>query len=83
VVPAVAHLPVLRVWTGTTALVSDQLPLIGEVPKAAGLFIATGGSAFTLGPTYARILADRILGRPEAFDVRAYDPRRFGSLTLA
>lgn len=83
VVPAVARLPVLRVWTGTTALVADQLPLIGEVPKAAGLFIATGGSAFTLGPTYARILADRILGRPEAFDVRAYDPRRFGSLTLA
>lgn len=83
VVPAVAHLPVLRVWTGTTALVADQLPLIGEVPKAAGLFIATGGSAFTLGPTYARILADKILGRPEAFDVRAYDPQRFGSLTLA
>jgi glycine/D-amino acid oxidase-like deaminating enzyme len=83
VVPAVGHLPVLRVWTGTTALVADQLPLIGEVPKAAGLFIATGGSAFTLGPTYARILADKILGRPEAFDARAYDPQRFGSLTLA
>lgn len=83
VVPAVAHLPVLRVWTGTTALVADQLPLIGEVPKAAGLFIATGGSAFTLGPTYARILADKILGRPDSFDVRAYSPQRFGSLTLA
>lgn len=83
VVPAVASLPVLRVWTGMTALVADQLPLIGDVPKAAGLFVATGGSAFTLGPTYARILADRILGRPALFDVRAYDPRRFGSLTLA
>lgn len=83
VVPAVGHLPVLRVWTGTTALVSDQLPLIGQVPKAAGMFVATGGSAFTLGPTYARILVDKILGRPETFDVRAYDPQRFGSLTLA
>ncbi len=83
VVPAVGPLPVLRVWTGMTALVADQLPLIGQVPKAAGLFVATGGSAFTLGPTYARILADQILGRPALFDVRAYDPRRFGSLTLA
>ena len=83
VVPAVGPLPVLRVWTGMTALVADQLPLIGQVPKATGLFVATGGSAFTLGPTYARILADQILGRPALFDVRAYDPRRFGSLTLA
>lgn len=83
VVPAVGELPVLRVWTGATALVADQLPLIGAVPKAAGLFIATGGSAFTLGPTYAQILADEILGRARTFDASPYDPKRFGSLTFA
>lgn len=83
VVPGVAHLPVLRVWTGMTALIADQLPLIGEVPRAPGAFIATGGSAFTLGPTYARILADKVLGKPAAFDVSRYDPHRFGSLTFA
>lgn len=82
VVPGVAHLPVLRVWTGMTALVADQLPLIGEVPRAAGAFIATGGSAFTLGPTYARVLANKVLGRPDEFDVSRYDPNRFGSLTF-
>lgn len=83
VVPGVAHLPVLRVWTGMTALVADQLPLIGAVPRAPGAFIATGGSAFTLGPTYARVLADKVLGRADAFDVSRYDPNRFGSLTFA
>lgn len=83
VVPAAGELPVLRVWTGATALVADQLPLIGAVPKAAGLFIATGGSAFTLGPTYAQILADEILGRARTFDTSPYDPKRFGSLTFA
>lgn len=83
VVPAVGELPVLRVWTGATALVADQLPLIGAVPKAPGLFIATGGSAFTLGPTYAQILADEILGRARTFDTSPYDPKRFGSLTFA
>ncbi|MEW7850736.1 FAD-dependent oxidoreductase [Massilia aurea] len=83
VVPGVAHLPVLRVWTGMTALIADQLPLIGEVPRAPGAFIATGGSAFTLGPTYARVLADQVLGKPAAFDVSRYDPKRFGSLTFA
>lgn len=82
VVPGVAHLPVLRVWTGMTALVADQLPLIGEVPRAPGAFIATGGSAFTLGPTYARVLADKVLGKPPAFDVGRYDPNRFASLTF-
>jgi sarcosine oxidase subunit beta len=83
VVPGVANLPVLRMWTGMTALIADQLPLIGEVPRAPGAFIATGGSAFTLGPTYARVLADKVLGKPDAFDVSRYDPNRFGSLTFA
>ncbi len=83
VIPAVGELPVLRVWTGATALVSDQLPLIGALPKATSLFIATGGSAFTLGPTYAQILADDILGRAKTFDSSPYDPKRFGSLTFA
>lgn len=83
VVPGVAHLPVLRIWTGTTALVADQLPLLGEVPKTRGVYIATGGSAFTLGPTYARILADQILARPQSFNTQAYEPKRFGNLTLA
>ena len=68
VAPDVGKLQVLRAWTGATALVADQLPLIGAVPKAAGLFIATGGSAFTLGPTYAQILADDIPQPPQ--DVR-------------
>ena len=83
VVPALKKLSILRVWTGTTALVADQLPLLGEVPKSHGLYIATGGSAFTLGPTYARLLAERILGRPTTLDITPFDPRRFGSLTLA
>lgn len=83
VAPDVGKLQVLRAWTGATALVADQLPLIGAVPKAAGLFIATGGSAFTLGPTYAQILADDILNHPRMFDTTPYDPGRFGSLTFA
>lgn len=83
VVPAVANLPVLRIWSGTTALIADQLPLLGAVPRRSGVFIATGGSAFTLGPTYARILAGQMLGKPLDFDVTPYDPIRFGSMTNA
>lgn len=82
VVPELEALQVMRVWTGMTSLIADQLPLLGEVPKAPGLFIATGGSAFTLGLTYARLLADAICGRPAILDVRRFSPARFGSLTL-
>jgi glycine/D-amino acid oxidase-like deaminating enzyme len=82
VVPGVADLPVLRSWTGTTCFVADQLPLIGPVPKTKGLFIVAGSSAFTLGPTFADIVSDQVLGRAPAFDVGIYDPKRFGSLTL-
>ncbi len=82
-VPKLEDLQVMRVWTGVTALIADQLPLLGEIPKAPGLFIATGGSAFTLGLTYAHLLADAICGRPETLDVRRFTPARFGSLTLA
>ena len=77
VVPAVLDLPILRIWSGMTAEVPDQLPLLGEVPGCSGCFIATGGSAFTLGPTYARILADKILGKTNLFDVTAYNPARY------
>lgn len=82
VVPRLADLRVIRVWTGMTSLVADQLPLLGEIPKAPGLFIATGGSAFTLGLTYARLLADAICRKPPILDVRRFSPGRFGSLTL-
>ena len=79
VAPDVGKLQVLRAWTGATALVADQLPLIGAVPKAAGLFIATGGSAFTLGPTYAQILADDILNHPGCSIPRPMTPEDSGA----
>lgn len=83
VVPQLEKLPILRAWTGVTALVSDQLPLLGQVPHRPGLFIATGGAAFTLGLTYAHLLVQQMLGHPPSLDISAYDPDRFRSLTFA
>jgi len=66
VVPAVANMNLLRSWTGVTAVTADQLPLVGEVPRVPGLFVAAGGSAFTLGPTFARLVARQILEQDRA-----------------
>ena len=73
----------IRSWTGTTAITADQLPLAGEVPRMPGFFVAAGGSAFTLGPTLARLVAQQMIGdnRAEADDALAITaPGRFEHL---
>lgn len=82
VVPAVLRLPVLRCWSGATTLTPDQLPVLGEIPRRPGLFAATGGSAFTLGPTYARLLAETMLSGAPSLPIGEYSPARFGFLNF-
>ncbi|WP_337190958.1 FAD-dependent oxidoreductase [Qipengyuania algicida] len=82
-VPRVADLNLIRTWTGVTAVTPDQLPIAGEFPTMPGLFCAAGGSAFTLGPTFARLVADQMLERErdEADRLLAVaSPARFDSL---
>lgn len=82
-VPRLAGLPVLRTWAGTTTITRDQLPLVGAVPQRPGVFVATGGSAFTLGPSFAQVLSEMIRSAPPSLDLSAYDPARFGYRTYA
>lgn len=79
VVPSVARLNLVRSWTGVTAISTDQLPIVGEVPRLPGFWVAGGGSAFTLGPTFARLLAAAMGGsRVEVLDL--VSPARFEHL---
>lgn len=82
VVPAVAPLSLLRTWTGTTGITPDQLPIIGEVGAAPGFYVATGGSGFTYGPTYARLLAEKILTGDSSLPLTPYSPDRFGHMNM-
>ena len=79
VAPQVAQLNLIRSWTAVTAVTADQLPLVGEVPQAPGVYVAAGGSAFTLGPTFARLLARQILDERED-RLRLFSPARFSHL---
>lgn len=63
---------------GTTTVTPDQLPLVGPVPGQPGAFVATGGSAFTLGPSFAQVLAALIAGRQPDTALTAFDPARYG-----
>ncbi|MGJ3507923.1 NAD(P)/FAD-dependent oxidoreductase [Enemella sp. A6] len=76
-VPSLRSTAVLRSWVGVTAIAPDQLPLVGALPGSPGIFIATGGSAFTLGPGFAAVLVQLISGQQPDLDIQPYSPQRF------
>jgi glycine/D-amino acid oxidase-like deaminating enzyme len=78
-VPGVAALNIIRSWTGIVALTADQLPLVGAVSRVPGLHVAVGGSGFTLGPTFARLLAAQMAGEG-GDELALFSPDRFDHL---
>jgi len=80
VVPLVKDLNLIRTWTGTTCITADQLPVLGEVAKTPGFFVAAGGSGFTYGPTYARLMSELMLTGQSSYSLEPFSPARFGGL---
>ncbi|WP_137679857.1 NAD(P)/FAD-dependent oxidoreductase [Aurantiacibacter suaedae] len=80
VMPALRQRSLLRTWTGTTCVSADQLPIVGEISAAPGLFVAAGGSLFTLGPVLARLLAQTIATGTMAEEIALFSPARFAKL---
>jgi len=76
--PALARLSAIRTWTGFRPSTPDNLPLIGQVDGAPGLFLAAGheGLGITTSLGTARLIADAILGRASAIDPKPYSPAR-------
>jgi glycine/D-amino acid oxidase-like deaminating enzyme len=82
VVPWVGTLRVIRIWAGIAAVTPDQVPMLGPISNRPGLFIATGGAAFTLGPVYARLLSEQMLGRDPFLSLASYSPLRYAHLNV-
>lgn len=76
--PAIATLSTLRVWTGLRAATPDKLPLIGPHPDDPHLILATGheGLGITTSLGTARLIADRLAGRPSEIAADPYLPAR-------
>ncbi len=68
-----------RTWMGHRPSPADSIPLIGEVPGAAGLFLGFGHHhvGLTGGPKTGRILAGLIGGASPNIDLAPYRPDRF------
>lgn len=77
--PGLARLRLLRTFAGVRSATPDGLPLIGRMPGAENLFVATGfeGDGICLGPVTGRIVSDLVRGETPQTDIAAYDPGRF------
>ena len=72
--PALSGCEVVRHWAGLRPGSPDGVPFIDEHPATRGLFVNTGHfrNGVVMAPASARLLADRLLGRPGFTDTGPY-----------
>jgi D-amino-acid dehydrogenase len=68
-----------RLWMGFRPSTPDSLPILGELEKWPGVFLAFGHGHFgmTGGPPSGKLLALLVNRRPAHIDPIAYSPKRF------
>jgi len=66
-------------WCGWRPMCVDDVPLIGAVPGAPGVWLATGHGMMGVGMSAGtgQLLADLMTGRDPAIDPHPYRPARF------
>ena len=80
--PAFAGMKVAQAWGGFVDATPDAVPVIGEVPRLPGFFIASGfsGHGFGIGPGAGRLVADLVSGRAPLIDPAPFRLERFARL---
>lgn len=77
--PALAELPFEETWAGMIDVTPDVVPVMDQVAGYPGLFLATGfsGHGFGIGPGAGRVMADLVMGKPNAHDLTRFRLARF------
>jgi len=79
-VPKLADTQIANAWSGIVTFTPDQLPVLGPVREAKGLFLANGMSGYgvMISPAVGLLLAEMIVkGEARSLDVRALGYERF------
>jgi len=77
--PVFASLRVAESWAGLMDVTPDAVPVIDEVKRIPGFFIATGfsGHGFGIGPGAGRLMADLVAGDAPVVDPKPFRLERF------
>lgn len=80
--PAFKDMKVAASWGGLVDAMPDAVPVIGEVPKLPGFYLATGfsGHGFGIGPGAGRMIAELVSGGTPAVDMTPFRMERFSRL---
>jgi len=81
VLPALADVRVMHMWTGVIAFTDDLLPVVGAYRRLPGYYLCLASTGFTLGPMIARMLADHLTSRVPGQLPAEYAPDRVPALT--
>ena len=78
VVPALARVRLLRVWTGVCNGTPDHRPILGELEGVPGFFVAAFPYlGFTAAPLLGRLVADLSRGLAVPYDLEPFAAARF------
>jgi len=77
--PAMANMKVAQSWAGLMDVTPDAVPVIDQVARIPGFFIATGfsGHGFGIGPGAGRLMAELVVGDTPVVDPAPYRLARF------
>ncbi|WP_134495277.1 NAD(P)/FAD-dependent oxidoreductase [Microvirga pakistanensis] len=77
--PALRHARVIRTWSGVEGYLADDIPVMGDSDKIAGLFYAFGfcGHGFQIGPGVGDVMAELIATGTTTTPIDDFHIRRF------
>jgi len=78
VVPRLHDVTLVRTWPAIVSGTADWKPIVGEIPRVPGFYLAMfPWMGFTAGPIAARLVAQVVLGRRPDHDLSKFSPERY------
>lgn len=84
-VPALASLAIIRVWSGVESYLPDDLPIMGASARVPGLYYAFGfcGEGFQIGPGVGDVMAELMQRGASSTPIEPFSMARFQSREMA
>ncbi len=78
-IPKLNDLSIEHYIAGVSSYTPDGRYIIGELPTAKGVFVATGccGAGIAMSSGFGRLLAELVNEKPTFTNIDAFDPARF------